>query len=164
MELLSEDTIIDSLLPKSDEKLKIPKLDEEMLKNIESLKKNLLIINPYEFENLMAKLIEHAGFMNVDVTKKSGDDGIDVNAFLKHNFSLDLSYQFQIKRWKHSVGRKEVANLRGSLGFNSFGVIISTSHFTSSAITEAESTGKTPINLVGVKELYDIIIETKFVL
>lgn len=157
--------IIDSLLLKqTEEKFQMPKLDKETLKSIESLKKNLLIINPYEFENIMAKLIEHTGFMNVGVTKKSGDDGIDVNALLRHNFSLDLNYQFQIKRWKHSVGRKEVANLRGSLGFNSFGVIISTSHFTSSAITEAESSGKTPINLVGVKELFSIIKETKFAL
>lgn len=164
-ELLPEDTIIDSLLPKqAEEKFQIPKLDEETLRSIENLKKNLLIINPYEFENIMAKLIEHTGFINVGVTKKSGDDGIDVNALLRHNFSLDLNYQFQIKRWKHSVGRKEVANLRGSLGFNSFGVIISTSHFTSSAITEAESSGKTPINLVGVKELLNIIKETEFAL
>lgn len=164
-EILPEDTIIDSLLPKlAEAEFKMPKLDEETLKSIENLKKNLLIINPYEFENLMAKLIEHTGFINVGVTKKSGDDGIDVNALLRHNFSLDLRYQFQIKRWKHSVGRKEIANLRGSLGFNNFGVIISTSHFTSSAINESESSGKTPINLIGVKELYDIIKETKFAL
>ncbi|MFH1192067.1 MAG: hypothetical protein V1655_01200 [bacterium] len=57
----------------------------------------------------------------------------------------------------------EVANLRGSLGFNSFGVIISTSHFTSSAINEAGSLSKSPINLVGMKELYAIIKETSFV-
>jgi hypothetical protein len=164
-ELLPEDTIIDSLLSKPiEEKFKIPKLDEEVLKSIENLKKNLLTINPYEFENIMAKLIEHTGFIDVGVTKKSGDDGIDVNALLRHNLSLDLSYQFQIKRWKHSVGRKEVANLRGSLGFNHLGVIISTSHFTSSAINEAEGSGKTPINLIGVKELFDIIKETQFAL
>ncbi len=67
-----------------------------------------------------------------------------------------------MKRWKHSVGRKEVANLRGSLGFNSFGVIISTSHFTASAINESQGIGKNPINLVGMKDLYEIIKETNF--
>ncbi len=164
-EILPEDTIIDYLLPeKKQDEIILPKLDKETLKNIETLKKNLLTINPYEFEVLMSKLIEHTGFINVEVTKKSGDDGIDVNAFLKHRFSLDLRYQFQVKRWKHSVGRKEVANLRGSLGFNSFGVIISTSHFTSSAISESQGTGKTPINLVGMKDLYEIIKETNFAL
>ena len=164
-EVLPADTIIDSLLPdKKENELILPKLDEKTLKSIESLKKNLLTINPYEFEGLMAKLIEHTGFIDVEVTKKSGDDGIDVNAFLRHSFSLDLNYQFQVKRWKHSVGRKEVANLRGSLGFNSFGVIISTSHFTSSAINEARGAGKTPINLIGIKKLYETIKETNFVL
>lgn len=164
-EILPEDTIIDSLiLERSKNENVLPKLDEETLKSIEVLKKNLLTINPYEFEVLISKLIEHTGFVNVEVTKKSGDDGIDVNAFLKHRFSLDLSYKFQVKRWKHSVGRKEVANLRGSLGFNSFGVIISTSHFTTSAISESQGTGKKPINLVGMKDLYEIIKETNFVL
>lgn len=164
-ELLPEDAVIDSLFPKSIKtESKMPKIDEEILKNIEKLKNSLLIINPYDFEKLMAKLIEYSGFINVGVTKKSGDDGIDINALLKHNFSLDLNYQFQIKRWKHSVGRKEVANLRGSLGFNNFGVIISTSHFTSSAINEANSSGKAPINLIGVKKLFNIIKETKFTL
>lgn len=164
-EILPEDTIVDSVIPKKTEKEKVlPKLTEETLKSIEALKKNLLTINPYEFESLMAKLIEHAGFMNVKVTKKSGDEGIDISAFLRHRFSLDLNYQFQVKRWKHSVGRKEIANLRGSLGFNNYGVIISTSHFTSSAINEAKGAGKTPINLIGMKDVYQIIKETNFVI
>jgi len=163
--VLPEDTLIDTLIPDKDgEDLLLPKIDFELVKNIENLKKNLLTINPYEFEVVMSKLIKHTGFSNVDVTKKSGDDGIDINALLKHQFSYDLSYQFQIKRWKHSVGRQEVANLRGSLGFNNFGVIISTSHFTASAVKEAVGVGKTPINLVGMKDLFDIIKETNFVL
>lgn len=153
------------MLPeKRKDEIIFPKFDEEILKSIETLKKNLLTINPYEFEILISKLITHTGFNNVEVTKKSGDDGIDINALLKHRFSFDLYYQFQVKRWKHSVGRKEVANLRGSLGFNNFGVIISTSHFTSSAINEAQGTGKSPINLIGMNDLYEIIKETDFTL
>lgn len=164
-EILPEDTIIDSLLPEKTEVSAISsKPTEDTLKNIEILKNNLLTINPYEFEILMAKLIKHTGFNNVEVTKKSGDDGIDINALLKHRFSFNLNYQFQVKRWKHSVGRKEVANLRGSLGFNSFGIIISTSHFTSSAINEARGMGKSPINLINMQNLYEIIRETNFTL
>jgi len=163
-EILPEDTIIDSLLTKNKkDKTIMPKLDEETLKSIESLKNNLLSINPYEFEVLMSKLIKHTGFINVEVTKKSGDEGIDLTASLKHRFSIDLDYQFQVKRWKHTVGRKEVANLRGSLGFSSFGVIISTSHFTASAINESKCVGKKPINLVGIKDLYEIIKDTNFI-
>ena len=98
-------------------------------------------------------MISHVGFSDVKVTKKSGDEGVDVNALLKNPVSIDLRYSFQVKRWKHSVGRNEVANLRGSMDLNNQGVIIATSHFTESAIHEARSENKTPINLVGIKEL-----------
>lgn len=162
-EVLPDDKVIESLLSEKREgNGDLVEINEESVKNIENLKVKLLTINPYEFEKIMADLILHTGFINVNVTKKSGDDGVDVNALLRQSFSLDLKFQFQIKRWKHSVGRNEVANLRGSLGFNSFGVIISTSHFTSSAINESQGVGKAPINLVGMKELYDIILKTKF--
>lgn len=160
--VLPEDTIVDSILPTSTESIKKPEISEEIIKDIENLKKKLLTIDPYEFEELMWKLITHTWFQNVHVTKKSWDDGIDVNWLIKHDLILDLTYQFQIKRWKHSVWRNEVANLRWSLWFNSFWVIISTSHFTSSAINEASSIGKVPINLVWIKDLYHIIKKADF--
>lgn len=134
----------------------------ERLKNVERLKTKLMTVDPYKFEVVVSTLISHVGFSNVKVTKKSGDEGVDVNAVLKNPVSVDLRYLFQVKRWKHSVGRNEVANLRGSMGLNNQGVIISTSHFTTSAIHEAGSEYKTPINLVGIKELHSIIAFTHF--
>lgn len=134
----------------------------EKLKDVERLKAKLMTVDPYKFEVVVSNLISHVGFSDVKVTKKSGDEGIDVNALLKNPVSIDLRYSFQVKRWKHSVGRNEVANLRGSMGLNNQGVIIATSHFTESAISEARSENKTPINLVGIRELYYIIQATNF--
>ena len=134
----------------------------EKLKNIEMLKTSLMTVDPYKFELVVSNLISHVGFSDVKVTKKSGDEGVDVNALLKNPVSVDLRYSFQVKRWKHSVGRNEVANLRGSMGLNNQGVIIATSHFTESAIQDARSENKTPINLVGIKELYYVIQATDF--
>lgn len=134
----------------------------DKLKDIEKLKSELMIIDPYKFEVVVSNLISHVGFSEVRVTKKSGDDGVDVNAILKNPVSIDLRYLFQVKRWKHSVGRNEVANLRGRMGFRNQGVIIATSYFTTSAINEAISEDKTPINLIGIKELYSIIGLTNF--
>jgi len=56
--------------------------------------------------------------------------------------------QVQAKRWLHSVGRKEVAELRGSLQPFARGAVITTSHFTKAAINEASEEGKNPIALV----------------
>lgn len=136
--------------------------DIEELKNIELLKSKLMIIDPYEFEHVISRLISHVGFTDVKVTKKSGDDGVDVNAILKNPVSVDLQYAIQVKRWKHSVGRNEVANLRGSMSLNNQGIIIATSHFTESAIREANFNNRTPINLVGLSELYNVIQQTNF--
>lgn len=134
----------------------------EKLKDVEMLKTSLMTVDPYKFEVVVSNLISHVGFSDVKVTKKSGDEGVDVNALLKNPVSVDLQYSFQVKRWKHSVGRNEVANLRGSMGLNNQGVIIATSHFTESAIQEAKSENKTPINLVGIEELYFVIQSTDF--
>lgn len=134
----------------------------EKLKDTEKLKSKLITIDPYKFEVVVSNLISHVGFSDVKVTKKSGDDGVDVNAIFKNPVSVNLNYLFQVKRWKHSVGRNEVANLRGSMGLNNQGAIISTSHFTASAIREAGAENKTPINLVGIKEPHAIIGLTKF--
>jgi len=134
----------------------------EKLKDVERLKAKLMTVDPYKFEVVVSNLISHVGFSDVKVTKKSGDEGVDVNALLKNPVSVDLRYSFQVKRWKHSVGRNEVANLRGSMGLNNQGVIIATSHFTESAIHEAKSENKTPINLVGIKDLHYVIQVTGF--
>lgn len=155
--IAEEDTKVENGIDEATMAVEIDKL-----KDIEKLKTKLMVVDPYKFEVVVSKLITHVGFSDVKVTKKSGDDGVDVNAILKNPVSIDLNYMFQVKRWKHSVGRNEVANLRGSMGLNNQGVIISTSHFTSSAINEASSEYKTPINLVGVKELHSIIYLTQF--
>lgn len=134
----------------------------ELLVEKELLRNRLLTINPFDFEELIGKLLEHTGFINVQVTKKSGDGGIDIKAQLEHHFSKEIDFFFQIKRWRHSVGRPEIANLRGSIGYNNFGVMVSTSHFTKSAIAEANADEKKPINLVGIELLHHIIKTSNF--
>ncbi len=156
-EVVEEDTKVENEIDEATMAIEIDKL-----KDVERLKAKLMTVDPYKFEVVVSNLITHVGFSDVRVTKKSGDDGVDVNAILKNPVSTNLNYLFQVKRWKHSVGRNEVANLRGSMGLNNQGVIISTSHFTTSAINEAGSEYKTPINLVGIKELHSIINLTNF--
>ncbi len=56
--------------------------------------------------------------------------------------------QVQAKRWLHSVGRREVAELRGSLQPFARGSVVTTGHFSRAAIQEASEAGKNPIVLV----------------
>ena len=57
-----------------------------------------MVVDPYKFEVVVSNLIMHVGFSDVKVTKKSGDDGVDVNAILKNPVCTNLRYLFQVKR------------------------------------------------------------------
>ena len=73
----------------------------------------------------------------------------------------DCRVQVQAKRWIHTVGRKEVAELGGSLRPFARGTIITTSHFSKAALAEASERGKNPIHLVDGFELSRTIIANK---
>jgi restriction system protein len=70
--------------------------------------------------------------------------------------------QVQAKRWLHSVGRKEVAELRGSLQPFARGVVITTSHFSRAAINEASEAGKNPVALVNGFRLSRVVLDEHF--
>ena len=70
--------------------------------------------------------------------------------------------QVQAKRWLHSVGRKEVAELRGSLQPFARGAVVTTSHFSKAAINEAHEEGKNPIVLVDGFMLSQVVLDEQF--
>tara|TARA_B100000315_G_C14565067_1_gene582508 strand:- start:1019 stop:2017 length:999 start_codon:yes stop_codon:yes gene_type:complete len=138
--------------------------ESENIKLIEQTRGKLLIMEPRKFEFLIKNLLVHTGFKEVCVTKYSADGGVDVNAKTGNNMWIfeDTFVQIQAKRWLHSVGRKEVAELRGSLQPFARGAVITTSHFSRSAINEATEEGKKPIALVDGYRFSKIIIEEQF--
>ncbi len=60
----------------------------------------------------------------------------------------DLLIQAQAKRRLHTVGRKDVPELRGSLEPHARRTVVTTSHFSKAAILEAAASCKAPIVLV----------------
>ncbi len=127
---------------------------------LEKIRKRMLILPPNRFEHLVRDMLVWSGFSDVHVTKYSQDGGIDANAFAgKTMWPLrDLLLQVQAKRWLHTVGRKEVAELRGSLQPNARGAVVTTSHFSMAALREATEAGKKPIVLVDGFEFSRIVL------
>lgn len=117
---------------------------------VEAMRSNLLSVEPQQFEHLIKNLLIHTGFENVAVTQYSQDGGIDVNAYAGSAIWAvqNMLVQVQAKRWLHTVGRREVAELRGSLQPNARGAIVTTSHYSRAAIAEANESGKLPLVLV----------------
>lgn len=127
---------------------------------IEAVRSRLLAVHPEGFEHLLKDLLLAKGFARIQVTKYSQDGGIDLNAYTGEVlWGLgDILVQCQAKRWIHTVGRKEVAELRGSLQPFARGTIITTSHFSRAALAEASDQKKSPIHLVDGFELARTII------
>jgi restriction system protein len=131
---------------------------------IERIRSRLLSMEPRRFELFLRDLLAHTGFTDVCVTKYSADGGVDVNARAGPRtwiFEKTL-VQVQAKRWLHSVGRKEIAELRGSLQPHARGAVITTSHFSKAAMNEAGEEGKLPIALIDGYRLSKVVFDEKF--
>lgn len=103
----------------------------------------LLNMSPYAFEKLAQRLLRECGFSDVEVTKKSGDGGIDGTGKLRINGIFSFNVAFQCKRYKGAVGAPDIRDFRGSLSTNiEKGVLITTGSFTRAALEEASSEGK----------------------
>jgi hypothetical protein len=125
----------------------------------ENIRRSLLVLSPERFEHIVKDALTATGFERVAVTRSSADGGIDVNAFAG---TVLWSYcggllQVQAKRWLHTVGRREVAELRGSMQPYAQGAVVTTSFFTKAAILEASEATKKPIVLVNGLEFATVL-------
>jgi len=126
-----------------------------------TLRERLLAMKPGEFEELISQLLAEMGFEMVEVTKLSGDGGIDVRGTLVIGDVVRIKMAVQVKKWKlkKNIQAPVVQQVRGSLGVHEQGLIITTSDFSSGAIKEASQTNKTPIALMNGDQLVVLLME-----
>ncbi len=112
---------------------------------IESVGFDVDNLSGIEFENVCQALVEKMGF-TTQTTKASGDGGIDLIAY-NHQPLLSGKYIIQCKRYAGSVGEPIIRDLYGVIMSEraNKGILMTTGHFTKSAIGFAE--GK-PIELI----------------
>jgi restriction system protein len=127
------------------------------------LLEQLLSIDPYRFEQVVIDLLFAMGYGGsreeaAQVTKKSGDEGID-GIINEDRLGLDVIY-VQAKRWKADVGREQIQNFVGALvgKHATKGVFITTSDFHKTATEYARSVQHKVI-LIGGKRLAELMIE-----
>ena len=126
-----------------------------------ALREKLLAMKPGEFEELISQLLAEMGFEMVEVTKLSGDGGIDVRGILVVGDVVRIKMAVQVKKWKikNNIQAPVVQQVRGSLGVHEQGLIITTSDFSAGAIKEAAQSDKTPIALMNGEQLVLLLME-----
>jgi len=111
-------------------------------------------IPPGAFERLCQRVLRESGFIQVEVTGRSGDGGIDGKGLVRLGGILSFHVLFQCKRYRGSVSPSVVRDFRGALiGRADKGLIMTTGTFTREATLEAQRDGATPLDLIDGEEL-----------
>lgn len=134
--------------------------DEGGLTWRDELNAALLKMQPDAFERLVQRLLRESGFVQVEVTGKSGDGGIDGKGIMRVGGLLSFHVIFQCKRCKGSVGSNVVRDFRGAMvGRADKGLLITTGNFTRDAEREATRDGAPAIDLIDGEALADKLKE-----
>ena len=113
---------------------------------------------PAGFERLCQAILREAGFVEVSVTGRSGDQGIDGHGTLQINPLVSFRVLFQCKRYRESVSPSQVRDFRGAMaGRADKGIMITTGAFTAEARREGSRDGVPPIELIDGDKLVDML-------
>jgi len=122
----------------------------------------LQAMDPTAFERLCQRILRESGFIEVEVTKRSGDGGIDGHGTIRLGGLISFNVLFQSKRYKGNIGPDTVRDFRGAMvGRADKGVLISTGGFTLEARREATRDGAPPIDLIDGRLLAEKLKELK---
>lgn len=122
----------------------------------EHLMEALLEMAPDAFERLCQRLLRESGFIQVEVTGRSGDGGIDGNGLVRLAGLLSFPVVFQCKRYRNTISSNVIRDFRGAMvGRAEKGLIITTGSFTRDALLEATRDGTSPIDLIDGEQLMD---------
>ena len=108
-------------------------------------------MDPAKFERLCQRLLRESGFIDVEVTGRSGDGGIDGRGIIRFAGLIGFPVLFQCKRYSgnSTVTPSQIRDFRGAMtGRADRGLIITTGGFTQEAQKEATRDGAPPIDLI----------------
>ena len=117
-------------------------------------------LSPDGFERLTKRLLRESGFVQVEVTGRSGDGGVDGKGIIRIGGLLSFHVVFQCKRYQGAVTAPHIRDFRGAMvGRADKGLFITTGHFTRDAVREATRDGASPIDLIDGDLLADKLKE-----
>ncbi|WP_045221529.1 restriction endonuclease [Desulfonatronum thioautotrophicum] len=117
-------------------------------------------MDPYKFESLVKDLLEAMDYEDVEVTKQSGDKGIDVVANFQFGIT-QIKEVVQVKRQQGTITRPILDQVRGSLPYYQAirGTIITLGRFAKNCEDAAIYPGAAPITLIDGDKLVELLLK-----
>lgn len=127
---------------------------------ISAFRARLMQLDPAQFEHFVKELLDAMDYEDVQVTKVSGDKGVDVIARVQFGIT-EITEVVQVKRTEATITRPKVDELRGALPYFKAirGTIISLGNFAKGAQEGALFVGAAPITLIDGKRLMDLCMK-----
>ena len=126
----------------------------------EGLLKTLIELSSSAFERLVQRMLRESGFIQVEVTGRSGDGGIDGKGIMRLGGLLSFHVIFQCKKWQGTVSASQIRDFRGAMvGRADKGLLVTTGTFTKDAVREATRDGAPAIDLVDGEQFLDKLKE-----
>jgi restriction system protein len=124
------------------------------------LHRKLSEMDPFMFEVLISDLLDAMGYEDVEVTKRSGDKGIDVIANAQFGLTR-VKEVVQVKRRQATIQRGEMDKLRGSLPYFDAirGTFITLGGFAKGCLESALLERAAPITLIDGTTLIDFLVD-----
>jgi len=118
----------------------------------------LMALEPYAFEHFVKELLEAMDYENVQVTKQSGDKGVDVVANFQFGIT-EIKEVVQVKRSELTVRRPLIDQLRGALPYHGAirGTLITLGKFAKGVEDSALFPGAAPITLIDGDRLVEMV-------
>jgi restriction endonuclease Mrr len=130
--------------------------DEQVIRRL--LLARLNTISGYEFEQIIARVLDATGLRNSQVVGRSGDEGVDIMAEL-HSPFVSAKVAVQVKRHSANVGPKDISYLRDRWSRRADRLLfVTTSDFTAGAREVAAEPDKEVV-LVNGRRLVDVMVE-----
>jgi restriction system protein len=139
-----------------EEEISISLYEETKAKADEQIADLLMNIDPYDFQDLVAGLLQAMGY-RTRVSERGPDQGVDIVA---HPDVLGFEtprIKVQVKHRQAPAGGSDIRNLAGTLIEGERGLFVSTGGFTKQALNEA--TGKPRLTLLDSEEFVDLLTE-----
>ena len=169
LEEVTEDRLIPIAGQEPPARLLERKLNLDAARIAEQVEQDLLEhlrgLSPARFEELCALYLRVLGCEDVKVVGAAtagslGDGGMDVTGTLAQAGLPAVRLAVQAKRVTGGVGPNVVTQLRGSIPPGTYGIVITTGHFTRAAIAEADRADRNTIKLVDGPELAHVLAES----
>lgn len=114
---------------------------------------------PYDFQQLVADLLEAMGYHIVWVAPPGPDQGVDVIAATDPLGASGPRIKVQVKRHQGRVSVDGIRSFMAVLGTNDIGLFVNTGGFTADAEREARNQETRRITLLPAQKLVDLWIE-----